>query len=242
MRFPDRKEPSRSLMQLGRYAAARVKADPDTAALASHVEEPLAALGTALAARARALDAQVGAEAVRDFQLAQTNRALVALAHLVLVEFSERDHAEYVRLFPTAPSLLARTPERDRARVYSELVKKAEAKETPTVLRPGVRKLRSAWDALVEAEDRLRSANTALERARADEAAARDGWNVGYRRLHARLVAEFPTDKDRVEGYFRRPGPARRAPAKIPTEPAIHGAEPVPPEVLAALGDDDAAK
>lgn len=242
MRFPDRKEPSKSLMRLGRYAAARVKADPDTAALASHIEEPLAALGATILARYRALDVQAGAEAVRDFQLAQTNRALVALAHLVLVEFSDRDHAEYVRLFPTAPSLLARTPERDRARVYGELVKQAEARETPAALRPGVRKLRSAWDALVEAEDRLRSANAALERARADEAAARERWNVGYRRLHARLTAEFPTDKDRVESYFRRPGPVRRRPAQEPAAPVIHGAEPVPPDVLAALGDDEAAK
>ena len=110
--------------------------------------------------------------------------------------FASRKAEGYLRLFAQAPSAITNMAERDRAAFFPVWIKEWQAKETPTVFAPAVKRLADAWKAVVAAEALVIEAQKGLEKARLGEEAARKAWLAGYRRLHAQLTdANCETDR-----------------------------------------------
>ena len=206
-----------TFIDLGRYASSRVRADAEVSALAKVIAVPQAALLKAMGARNAANDALIDREAERDFAADQFNAAMMDLGRQAYAFYGSREEPGYLRLFSKAPSVLAKTPDRDRLLIYGTVLKEAQAPDSPKAFVPTVKKLAEAYKAVQAGQHAVGEAQKAVDKARKAEQSARGDWLAGYRRLHAQLTDRFPRDKPRVEHYFRSaPAPKRKAPAPQP--------------------------
>ena len=220
MRFPDQNDSNATLFKLGRYAGARVLADPEVARLASLIRAPHQKLKEAVGRRNDAADAVTDDEAGRDFHLDALRDLVNDLALSAHAHFKSRDHQGFTRLFPEAPSTLAATPAKDRAKVLGAFVRAVSSPKTPKELALLGKQVAETWK-LVQAGD---AAVGEAEKAAADAddavGAAREAWFTGYRRLHAQLTDRFPTDKKRVGRYFKSASAGKGKGRKAVVKPA----------------------
>ena len=117
------------------------------------------------------------------------------------------------------------TPVKHRATSIGGFVKRVISGKTPRELLPLGKKISEQWAEVLAAEVTVdEAAQTALD---AEEAAraAREGWQTGYRRLHAQLTDRFPNDKKRVERYFKSAALGKIKRAKTDDKAADQGEE-----------------
>jgi hypothetical protein len=214
MRFPTSSDSVQTLINLGRYASSRVRADPEVKSLAYLIADAQATLVKAIGARNGAADLLIDREAVRDHAVLQLNNVVMDLGRQAYAQFGSRSDKGYLRLFPQAPSAIALVPDRERQSVLTGFIKEWKSAQTPKAFAPTVKKLLEAWAAVEAADTGVAAHDAQLMAEREAEGAAREGWYAGYRRLHAQLTDKFPQDKGRVESYFR--SAAVKAKAKKP--------------------------
>ena len=199
------------LVNYGRYAISRVRADPGVKALSGVLATPHTALLKQIGARNQAADALIDCEANRDFAFAQFGEVVLDLGRQAYAHFGSRKADAYLRLFPEAPSALAELPIKDRAVKLGALVKEFKAAETPKAFAPTVKVLGEWWEKLQAGQGAVDAAAGALDKERKAEGVARKGWFDGYKRLHAQLTDKYPSEKKRVDGYFRSAGGKKKA-------------------------------
>ena len=169
------------LVRDGLYIHARLAADADTQALTSTLDAQQKKLEDSVANRRLADRTAIEAAAMADHRLTMLQRAIVAFGVKVYGHYGARTDAQYVRIFPIAPSLLAACNPSDRMASFAALRNEAVDAETSIDLAPAVKLVVAAIDAWRAAVDAAEKVDDQLASAVRAEAAAADGWQTAVR-------------------------------------------------------------
>jgi hypothetical protein len=211
MQTPNVNESLSTILYLSRYAIARVQVDPAVAAQAELLTGPDATLRKSVAARNAVKDQQVNAQALRDFTVDQFKDLIADLARRAYAHFGTREADGYKAIFPTPASDLATTSHSDRPKVYGEFMARVGKLAMPAELAKLVKPLAEAWMKVQAADAQGVEVAAELRKVQTAERAAREAWVAGYVQLQSQIRSKFPTDRKRVERYFRSVARAKAA-------------------------------
>ena len=194
----------------GIYTIARTAADPATHTLTVTLEAPQDALEKAVVARRAADKAAILAAAVVDYRLGELQRAIVAFGVKVFGHYGSRTDAQYLRIFPISPSLIATCNPSDRVTSFGALRKAAVDPATAKELAPAVKLVVAAIDDWTAGAAAATKADEGLKAASKAESDAADAWQTAVRKLRGQIIVLFPRDAPRQRSYFPATKPARK--------------------------------
>lgn len=231
MRNPTDSDSNATLLKLGRYAGARVHADPAVRSMAPLIRSPMKGLKAAITRRNEAEDEQTDADAVRDYEFDVLSALVMDLGREAEAHFKGRTGAGFTRIFAAPPSEIATTAIKARKAVFDGLLGKLDSPQTPNEFDKVGRAIAAQWEKTQQAEEAVGVAGRTLAEAVDQIAAARAQWFTGYTRLQAQLTDKFPASKARVDKYFRdapKPKKAKPAPAVVVAPGGAGGPKPAP--------------
>ncbi len=211
--YPPQKTNSSEVMvdMFGHYLQARLKADPEVADLDVTFECAQSALERACEARRTARRALQQALAARDYAAFMLVRQ-VSYFQLALLAHVDRDRGNplYRRYFPDGITPVVELPPGPLVETVRVMEAGLEAQSDAPGLAPWRGRLAADRSKLEAAAAALQEARVAHERAWGAERTARAGWLDAYRSTYGDLVKRFPSDRSKVESFFRPGRKSRR--------------------------------
>ena len=224
MEMPPDSASSDVLLEHGAFHLAALGADDGAAAMRDAFATVQDGLRTAQRATVGAREAAAGAEALRIAAEVRVETSLRKLELILLAGVNKRRKDEpYVSAFPEgvtgAIAPLGNGQVAEAKRILALLA--------PTAGEPPAGVPAEAGATLVELlrgatalEERVRNEDAAAEaeaRAFSTELSLRRSWREQYRKGHGLLTAQYPTDRKRVDSFFKK---ASKSKAKKPAPPA----------------------
>lgn len=188
----------------GLYLHARLNADPATHGLATIVDKAQSSLRIANERERKAFQVLQFAIAERDHAVFALRRTIVQIeGTLWLFVGKNRGDNTYRMYFPVGLTPVLESPLAEMMNTVGTL--EAALREAPAgfPLKPFLSKLTAAREALEKPEAALKAATIAHDQAYNAEVAERGLWLETYRAVFGELTKLFPSDRGRVDSYFR---------------------------------------
>lgn len=222
MRMPHEASSSETILNsLGEYHAARLDADPVTRQLGGQFQPVQEELRRRNDAERTAARQEIRLMAQRDFADWDLDNAVRQVHLEVLKRCNNRqDTPDYRKYLPdglTAIVGAALPAELQQVKALEERLRPAS--QSDQTMKQLLQALTTKRTALEQAIDKFRTAVTDHATAQGLEEVAQLEWRRQYRRSFGALTEMFPSDKSRVEGYFKR-AEAEEAQAATQTTPA----------------------
>lgn len=199
------------------YLAVSLLADPKTAHLATRVQNTATKLRDASRRKHSASDAKFEAEGLRNAAWRRLCEVLYDFHRLSVVQYG-KETDELRRLFPSAPSTLARLHDHDRRSVaFSRLLRVATEAPSPSpAYTEALSTLNAAWTEYVTAHQREVNAEaTFAERREVERAYKQECIDVMSETAGA-LRMIYPRRAEKVRSFFpRKERPAKSSVAAV---------------------------
>lgn len=197
---------------------ARVEADPQTAHLAQHMQQPHDAFMATITARIAAENFLLKAEAKDDYARDKVIDLLGPFSLQVAAQFGSKDHGEVKRVLPHTPAQYAALKRDDQIKAFDALVEAVDDAATPAALKkfgkPVVDAV-AAWTA--QRKETAKAESTFAKAAKA----VRDGKGpclVGNGKIRNELGLLFPRQARKVSRYFPKKAPKTKEDGEEPGE------------------------